>query len=180
MNSVREVVSLGMEARTIAGMKVRQPLQSILVVGADKKIDSQYHEIILDELNIKNIIFESDVSSAEKHTSFTENLAAVDLDNVKNILVFLDTEMTPELQKEGNFREFLRQVQIMRKKIGLQVSDVIELKIDVSEGDRDFIDSYRDELERTAGVKNINYATVNNVDPISVNGMEVKIVLLEA
>jgi isoleucyl-tRNA synthetase len=179
MNSVREIVSLGMESRTVAGLKVRQPLQSILVVGADKKIGNQYSEIILDELNIKNIIFESNIDVAKTYDFFVDDLKNTHTESSKNMSIFLNKEITPELQKEGNFREFLRQIQIMRKQAGLQVHDSIDLKIDINQEDRKFIDEYKNELEKTAGVKNIIYSEIINKEEIKVNGIALKVIIIE-
>ncbi|MGE5264340.1 MAG: class I tRNA ligase family protein [Acidobacteriota bacterium] len=44
-----------------------------------------------------------------------------------NLVVALDTELTPELVEEGLAREFVRRVQDLRKSAGLEVSDHIRL-----------------------------------------------------
>lgn len=177
---VRELVSLGLEARNVSGFKVRQPLESILVVGVDKKKYIEYSEIILDELNIKNIIWEENLETAKKNQEyFSKELGEKSEDSKDKILIILDKEISPELQKEGNFREFLRQVQIMRKKAFLQVSDIVELKIDSMNENISFIEQYKEELERVAGVKNINYTEISSEDIMKINEINIKVVLIE-
>lgn len=67
----------------------------------------------------------------------------------------------------------------MRKNFGLQVQDRIELKIDLNNHDNSFIEKFRSDLEKTAGVKSINYADISGGDFIKVNDKEIKIILIE-
>lgn len=160
---VREIVSLGLEQRSILGIKVRQPLAGMKVFGTThylKEIfkEEQFLEIIKDELNIKEI-----------------NLEIIDVD----LKVKLDPELTAELKKEGDFREFLRLVQTMRKKAGLEIKDEIELKIDIAENQKDFIAENLKELKKTAGVTNINYLKIDSGEIVKINEIELKVVLLK-
>jgi isoleucyl-tRNA synthetase len=181
MESVRDVVSVGLEARAVSGLKVRQPLQSVLVLGANKKIDQKYSDIIKDELNIKEIFFEEDLKDAKekKFNEFSDALENISEEEQKNIVVILNKNISEDLQKEGDYREFLRQVQIMRKNSGLKVEDKIELKIDLSDNKNNFIEDFRNDLERTAGVKNINYSEILEGDLVKINKKEIKIILIE-
>ncbi|KKP72901.1 MAG: Isoleucine-tRNA ligase [Candidatus Nomurabacteria bacterium GW2011_GWB1_35_20] len=87
MEVVRKVVTLGLEARQKAGIKVRQPLAKLEI--KNYKLDNEYETLIKDELNVKKIIFEkrSELKSSERS----------DLGEV-----LLDTKITPELKLEGN------------------------------------------------------------------------------
>lgn len=63
MDLVRRVVTLGRASREDAKIKVRQPLSEILL---DKKLEDQFsslEELVKEELNIKNIVFEDDLST---------------------------------------------------------------------------------------------------------------------
>ncbi len=161
MEIVREMVSLGLEARVSAGIKVRQPLRKISFTGDRFKNISkseELKEILLDELNIKEI----EIQGGEKEK------------------VELDTELDDELIKEGNYREFLRLVQSMRKKAGLTIEDEIELKIDIDENKKDFIEDNFDDLKKVAGVKNINYSKIDGSEDLQkINNLEFKIVLIK-
>jgi isoleucyl-tRNA synthetase len=60
MKSVREVVSLGLQVRTQAKMKVRQPLRSAKIIAADAVMQDRlprYEAMIREELNVLGIEF---------------------------------------------------------------------------------------------------------------------------
>lgn len=105
MALLRETVTMGLKARQSAGFPVRQPLARITIIGGE--MDSEYSEILKDELNVKDVAFEKG----------------------EVLSVALDTTITPELQREGEYRELVRAVQDMRKKQGLTPSDTIALTL---------------------------------------------------
>jgi isoleucyl-tRNA synthetase len=109
MKVVREVVSLGLMKRTEHKLNVKQPLSSVTFKQA---IPTEYHELILDELNVKKIIHDASQSDD----------------------VVLDTHITEALQKEGDIRKLIRAIQDMRKVKGLQPQDEISVIISSSEG----------------------------------------------
>jgi isoleucyl-tRNA synthetase len=106
MEIVREIASLGLEQRASVGMGVRQPLAKIIVKFPNlKELPTELEEILLDELNIKAI---------EYHTQPEKE-------------VELDTQLTPELKREGVKRELVRQINNLRKNAGLTIKDTITL-----------------------------------------------------
>ncbi len=63
MEQVRQWISAGLHARKKAGYKVRFPLASIRIISEnDITLSSEMKQIIQDELNIKEILFEKDLS----------------------------------------------------------------------------------------------------------------------
>jgi isoleucyl-tRNA synthetase len=132
MSSVRDIVSEALLVRDTAGYKVRQPLQS---VSLQQEVPLEYHEIILDEVNVKEVYI-------------IENQSEV---------VLLDTNITSELKKEGVFREVLRMVQSMRKKAGLVPVDPIVLVVETDEAGKNLLVEYQDKLSNIAGVSEISW-----------------------
>ena len=61
MDAIRKIVILGRACRNEANIKNRQPL-SKLFVQSDAEINNNYKDIILDELNIKDVEFTNDAS----------------------------------------------------------------------------------------------------------------------
>ena len=179
MALVREIVSLAMEVRVSAGLKVRQPLASMLVIGSVEDLDEEYKEIIADELNIKKVYLEKDLEKIDREKYDSFNFEEIDRGENRKLMVLLDKNLTPELKKEGDFREFLRQIQIMRKKAGLQVDDMVEIKVDLQGVDKDFIEDNLDELQRVAGVKKVNYGEINGEGEIKINDKKIKLVLID-
>jgi hypothetical protein len=56
MATVRHIVEAGLAARAAAGVKVRQPLAQYSTTVVTE-LEPSYRDIILDELNVKNLGF---------------------------------------------------------------------------------------------------------------------------
>lgn len=67
MELVLSIVVAGRAARNTANIKNRQPIGQ-MYVQAQSKLDAEYNDIILDELNVKNVEF---VDDAAKFTSYS-------------------------------------------------------------------------------------------------------------
>jgi len=132
MQLARQIVSLGLKERQKVNIPVRQPLQKLKIKSI--KLKEEYTEIIKDELNIKEI---------------TED------QNIENE-VELDTNITPELKKEGDFREFVRAIQDLRKKEGLMPSDSIVLTI--SKNAKEIVEPYLESLKKTVLYSELKFA----------------------
>ncbi|MCQ2550785.1 MAG: isoleucine--tRNA ligase [Clostridia bacterium] len=63
MDLVRQMVTLGRGTREAEKIKVRQPLQKIMVDGKYKELISDLTPLILEELNIKEVEFAGDLGS---------------------------------------------------------------------------------------------------------------------
>ena len=160
MKEVREVVTLGLQARQKAGIPVRQPLKELIINNYELGIE--YGEIIKDELNVKEIKI---IDGEEKK-------------------VELDTNITAELKQEGNYRELVRAIQDMRKKNGLNPNDVVNLDISTSKEGEEFIKKWKDELLKAVGAKDIqikdNEGPARNASSIAdAGGVKIKISDLE-
>ncbi|MCX6716241.1 MAG: class I tRNA ligase family protein [Candidatus Taylorbacteria bacterium] len=102
MELVRKVSSLGLDARMTAKINVRQPLQKLIVKDEKvKKLSSELLGLIRDEVNVKEIVFDS--AQAQE--------------------VSLDLNISAELKEEGELRELLRKIQDLRKEKGLSIKD---------------------------------------------------------
>lgn len=102
MMEVRRICELGHAQRKAEKIKVRQPLASCVVTNASLKLDTSFLELIKDELNVKNI--EVKIGKGE-------------------LAITIDTTLTPELRAEGQARELMRQIQILRKEKGCTIDE---------------------------------------------------------
>ncbi|MEK9147587.1 MAG: class I tRNA ligase family protein [Patescibacteria group bacterium] len=107
MREVRKIVSLSLEQRAKAGIKIRQPLKELRIKNQELKDKEEFLELIKEEVNVKNILFD---------------------DKIKNEIE-LDIKITPELEEEGLAREFVRFMQALRKEAGLMTDDIIEISV---------------------------------------------------
>lgn len=148
MEEVRSIVNQALKERQKAGVAVRQPLGELKVKGQNLK--PEYIEILKDELNIKNVTF---VNEGEEKVS-------------------IDFTITPELKKEGQYREVVRAVQDMRKKMGLVPEDVISLTI--SENAKDIISNFTDEMKKTTGAQNLEFKN-NDGENLDLGELQIQI-----
>ena len=107
MARVRECINEGLSLRAKDGLKVRQPLACVTVPEKGKTFD--FTPILLEELNVKRVLYGDNVA--------------------------IDTEITPELKREGLAREIIRHVQSARKKAGLSVDDRIALQLETADSE---------------------------------------------
>lgn len=106
MDAVRGFITEGLSLRAKAQIKVRQPLASVKLPSCpDYLVD-----VVKEELNVKLV-------------------------NVGGEEVVLDTEITPELKREGLMREVVRNVQSARKQADLQVDDRIALSLETDDAE---------------------------------------------
>lgn len=63
MDLVRDIISLGRNAREEAKIKVRQPINEVILDDKVKPTISDLEDLIYEELNVKNIIYATDLTS---------------------------------------------------------------------------------------------------------------------
>ncbi len=95
----REIVTLALAERAKVGIKVRQPLQQLIINNEQLVKDKELSGLIKDEVNVKEITFGKELK--------------------------LVTEITPELKEEGMVREIIRNIQGLRKTANLKPADKI-------------------------------------------------------
>ncbi|MFN3301634.1 MAG: isoleucine--tRNA ligase [Patescibacteria group bacterium] len=150
MAIVREITSFGLEERVKNKIPIRQPLSKIIVKFPGlKKLKIELEEIILDELNIKEILYQP---ATEKS-------------------VELDITITPELRREWVIREITRRINNLRKEMKLTIRDKIEIYYQT---DSDEISKIIDEnLEILK--KQILAKKIEKVEKPSIDAREIKI-----
>ena len=150
MKEARLAVSLGLEARAKAGIKVRQPLAKLTVQSEKLKNAGEYLDLIKDEVNVKGVF----------------------VDKIIIEKVELDTKLTPELKEEGIIRDIIRTVQGLRKEKGLNPGDLVGLSVNTDDIGKVALAKYEIEVKKVTGLKEIKYVGVEGGQEILAEGMK--------
>ena len=154
MTKARSLVTLVLEARDNAQIKVRQPLSELKIKNKELQSKKEILQLIRDEINVKTISFDE---------TLEEN-------------VVLDTEITPELKEEGYIRELIRHIQVLRKKKGLTPKDFVKLTIGTDDTFKQLVIKYKIYIEKTALLSGITFGKVRG-EYILVAGSEVSLAI---
>jgi isoleucyl-tRNA synthetase len=121
MQVARNVVSSALDERDKAGIKVRQPLQTLEI---PVPLAQSYLDMIADELNVKRVVV-------------TPNALR------------LDTTITDELREEGFVRETIRAIQAYRKESGLSPGEKSTYALSsASDDEKRIVEKHRARIEK--------------------------------
>jgi len=153
MRVVRNIVSLGLESRNEAGIKVRQPLQTLTanLPSLLQKAGEDFLVLISEEVNVKEV----------RHDSSMES-------------VWLDTVLTPALLQEGEARDLMRHIQEIRKTKGLTPGDTIVLTISTDAEGQNAVLAYKDLIMRTVQASAISFGPSES-DPLVLPSREYRV-----
>jgi isoleucyl-tRNA synthetase len=152
MAEVRQVVRLALEAREKAGIKVRQPLQALRLKTDNHQLENNPDllELIKEEVNVKSVQFDSSLEEE----------------------VDLDTEVTPELQAEGDVRELVRTIQDLRKQAGLAPGEAATLQVEANAIGQEFFTAHQTDITVPTSISDVVFTTVTSGVKVKVREME--------
>ncbi len=147
MDEVRKIVSIALAERSAKAIKVRQPLAKLKVKSQKSKaLSDELLELIKDEVNVKEIIFDDKINSE----------------------VELDTNITKELIEEGIVREFIRDIQAKRKEQSLKPENKITAWAFVSENEKSILEKHKEFLLKETRAKEIFIEISKNLKEIKI------------
>ncbi len=160
MAKIREMITLGLAQRASAGIKVRQPLQAVVMDGVQHPISEELKNIIKDELNVKEVIV--NISKEKVNESILMNL-----------------EVTDELRKEGIIREIIRLIQNARKEAGLEVEDHVSLLIESESPEiTQYVEEFKNLIAEETLADEFGETVADSVTfSVKIEGIEVKVSL---
>ncbi len=138
MEEVRRLVTLALDARVKAGIKVRQPLASLSVNALTLKGKVALLDIIADEVNVKSVLVTDQVDASA---------------------VLLDTSITSELKDEGTLRDLIRLIQENRKSLQLVPDNSIILTYQGDPAIEALVEKYKHELEKSTNISVFEHMT---------------------
>jgi len=106
MDETRAIVTKVLERRVEAGVPVKQVLSSVTICIPSGTFAEEYQALVRAEVNVKDVSVKKGEMGAD-----------------------LDLTLTPELIREGTVREMIRNVNALRKNVGLTIEDKIELYV---------------------------------------------------
>lgn len=149
MQEVRTLASVGLELRSKANIKVRQPIAKITVKSTRIQGREDLIGLVKDELNVKEVVFDADLATDAE----------------------IDTNISEELKLEGQMREVVRAVQDLRKKENLTVGDNARLFVATDEKGKKFMHNFADEISRLTLLGSIEYKDVSG-EKVTVDDLE--------
>ncbi len=129
MDLVRNLISLGRNAREEVKIKVRQPISKVIFDGKNKDTLNGLEELIKEELNVKELVFADDLNQFMNFTIRPnyKNAGSVIGKDMKSFQEFLNNLSSEDKEKALNHENI--------KFNDLEItSDLIDVKIDSKEG----------------------------------------------
>ncbi|MCH7951383.1 isoleucine--tRNA ligase [Patescibacteria group bacterium] len=133
MEIAREIVE-GLHAlRKKHSRKVRQPLRAWSFDAKEKNVFRNYPgilELIEHETNVKVFIpADERLLNLEERKDARVEWTKVSSKYLGEITIYLDLNLTKELEREGNARELIRRIQKQRKKLGTKLNEKVVVTV---------------------------------------------------
>jgi isoleucyl-tRNA synthetase len=142
MGLVKEIVEQVNAARDEAGIKLRWPVEKIVV---DTKEDLKaVSDVICRMTNAKAVEF----SGKEPKNAIKKEFSAG--------IVMLSRDRSQQMVEEGLIRDLLRQIQDMRKKAGLKVSEEIKLRISTDKDFAKVVEKFKETIKSETTSKSVD------------------------
>ena len=101
-------------------------------------------EIVKDEINVKNIVFVTEFMLSEGNWINKED---------NGVEIRLNTDITEELKLEGILREFIREIQKLRKEANVEWDKLVDVTYPEIEGYSDVLAKYEYQIKQKTLVK---------------------------
>src|SRR4030043_105127 len=134
MKQVRNICSLALQKRMEAGIPIRQPISR---TAMSYDLEDEFEQLYKDELNVKEVVKGEGLSH--------------------------DTIITDELREEGIVRNFVRNIQANRKKMGLTPKD--KIRVYYSEN-KEVIEKHSDQIKKQVIAEDILFGNEFKIEKI--------------
>ncbi len=153
MTLVRSLCSLGNALRKEVGIKIRQPLAKLKIKNSKlKNSDKEFLTLISQELNVINVEVVSEITPEMGYLIKEE----------QGMKIALNTEITPELKKQGFVREFVRTVQEKRKAMNLTPKDEIQIRYSSGDPIKELIEQSKQDIIKKVIARDLRFQDKND------------------
>jgi isoleucyl-tRNA synthetase len=133
MDLVRDLISIGRNAREEAKVKVRQPISEVLIDGKNEEIISDLVSLIEEELNVKEVTFINNVNEymnfmVKPNFKIAGPVFGQNIKYFSEALLNLPVEQINELQTGNNIS-----VNVQNEEFEIS-SDMVDIRISAKEG----------------------------------------------
>ena len=133
MDLVKDLISLGRNAREEAKIKVRQPINEVILDGKNEELISDLTPLIKEELNVKNVTFVSDLTkymslSLKPNFRVCGRMFGKNINEYSKALENLDETNISKLQKGEDIT-----IKFMDEDLTIN-QDMIEIRVSSKEG----------------------------------------------
>ncbi len=198
MDAIEAIKDLVAAEVNVKELRITPPGRSELVkrIKADfKKLGPRFGKIMKDLSKAISTMSQEDIAHLENEGSFTfSNLQGepvITLDDVEiipedvpgwivanegNVTVALDITLTPELKAEGMARELVNRIQNLRKAMGLEITDRINVILSRTPETEQALTSFRNYIatQVLADSLELSYTLADNATDLDIDGLIVK------
>jgi isoleucyl-tRNA synthetase len=141
MKKAREAINILQKIRVENNIKLRQPLLAVYI-NYEGLNNNEILEIIKEEINVKKI-----------ENKFTKDFV---IEKNKSGELGLNIKLNKSILQEGDLRELIREIQNIRKKMNLNIKDIINIYIQTEDDDlKEIIDKFKNEIKEKVKSKEI-------------------------
>ena len=152
MKLVQDIVEITASERQKNNVKLRWPLKSVTICGNDSKTNEFvkiFGHVLAQQANIKEILYKD-----PKHKMSGKNIAEVEFGPGR---LYMDFEMTPEIEAEGYARELIRRIQQMRKDMKLDVEQFVNCEVGAEPYLIKLFKTWTDHIAKEVRAENIEF-----------------------
>ena len=160
MKLIQDIVEIIAAERQKMGSKLRWPLKSLTVKGDNDDVNSavrMFEHVLAQQGNIKEILYSNET---------VENSDTVTGVSFGPGVMYIDFEITPEIEAEGYARELIRRIQQMRKDMKLNVEQYINCEVRSDPHLTDLFITWKEHISNEVRAKNLTFTDSPGGDEI--------------
>ena len=155
MALVENIVDIIAAERAKMGSKLRWPLLQVFVRGNDSDVNKAvklFDDVLAAQGNIKKVQYlgKDEIPSVENDIEPVEFMEGT---------LFIDFNVTPEIEAEGYARELIRRIQQMRKDMKLKVEQYVDIEVASEERLVGLFESWKEHISTEVRAKSLIFTS---------------------